>query len=127
MTASIKVYDDDVDNTLLFDSSRATIPVLFKRVDFTRASITTFGSGFTRYGLLYVSGLDPTKHFAFTIQSDDPVLNSELPNNFRRWIFAQLEPGQIRFSYDVLLNMEQISSSSYYPNASYFINILEAN
>lgn len=127
MTATIKVFDDDIDNTLLFDSSRATIPVLFRRVDFTRANITTFGSGFTRYGLLYVNGLDPAKHFAFTIQSDDPVLNAELPNNFRRWIFAQLEPGQIRFPYHVLLNMEQISASSYYPNASYFITILEAN
>ena len=127
MTATIKVYDDDIDNTLLFDSSRATIPVLFRRVDFTRASITTFGSGSSRYGLLYVNGLDPTKHFAFIIQSDDPTLNSELPSRFRRWIFAQLAPGQIRFSHDVLLTMEQLISYSYYPNASYFITILEAN
>lgn len=125
MTATIKVYDDDINNTLLFDSSRATIPVLFRRVDFTRASITTFGSGFTRYGLLYVNGLDPAKHFAFTIQSGDPVLNSELPDRLRRWIFAQLKPGQIRFSYDVLLNMEQLAP--YYPNAAYFITILEAS
>lgn len=124
MVASIKVYDDDVDNTLLFDSSRATIPVLFKRVDFTRAQITTFGSGFTRYGLLYVNGLDPAKHFAFIIQSDDPELNSSLPSRLRRWVFAELQVGQIRFSYDVLITMEWLLR--YYPNAAYFITILEA-
>ena len=124
MTASIKVYDDDVDNTLLFDSSRVTIPVLFRRIAFVRSQITTFGSGFNRYGLLYVNGLDPAKHFAFIIQSDDRVLNSELPDRLRRWVFAQLEVGQIRFSYDALLAMEQLAP--YYPNASYFITILEA-
>ena len=122
MTASIRVYDDTAANTLLFDSSKATVPVFFKKVTFTYSQITLVGTGFNKYGRVNVTGLLSWVHFCFSIQSDNAELNTTVPSMTSRTT-PTIFDGYLKISYDLLLTLRWLHT--YHPNAVYFVNILE--
>lgn len=122
MTASIRVYDDTVANSLLFDSSKATVPVFFKKTTFTYSQITSVGSGFSEYGRVNVTGLISQVHFCFSIQSDNAELNTTVPSMTSRTT-PTIFDGYLKISYELLLTLRWLHT--YYPNAVYFVNILE--
>ena len=119
----IRVYANNSSNTLLFDSSRATIPTLFVKKTFTLAQVTIVGSGFSSYGKVSVAGLDPTKHFCFFMQSQDAAFNEDIASRGTNKI--NIRSGYFEIPYAVLTDMLWLNT--YYPNASYFVIALEIN
>ncbi len=122
MVASIKVYDDDANNTLLFDSSRATIPTFYTKKEFSLAEIQVVGTGYNQYGRVNVAGLTPALHFCFSVQSANSVLNNDLPA-MTSLIYPSIEAGYLKIYYDLLIIMRLVDDK--YPNVKYFVDILE--
>ena len=117
----IRVYANNSSNTLLFDSSRATIPTLFVNKTFTLSQVTVVGSGSSAYGKVSVTGLDPTKHFSFSLQAQNTTLNEEIA--FRITSNVIIRSGYFELPYEMLTNMQWLNT--YYPNYVYFIIALE--
>ena len=124
MTASIKIYADNIANTLLFDSSRATIPTLFRKHQFTYSDIVAVGSGSTVSGKLYIAGLRKDVHILLPTYSDHLTVSNYIKNYTATSNFGQVEDGVVNIPsgmYSYLIN----SLKPAYPNAKYFFRVLE--
>ncbi|WP_034685699.1 hypothetical protein [Acinetobacter sp. 869535] len=126
MTASIKVYADDAANTLLFDSSGATIPTLFRIHQFTYSNIAAVGSGSNVSGKIYIAGLRKDVHILLPTYSDHPTVSNYIKNYTATSSFGQVEDGVVNIPsgmYSYLIN----GLKPTYPNAKYFFRILEVH
>lgn len=124
MVAAIRVYADTADNKLLFDSSKATIPTLFAKKTFKLSDITPVGTGYDQVGRINVAGLDPTKHFSLSIQTDNSELNSSLHTRGAQ-THPNIHSGYFIITYEMYIALKWFNT--YYPNAVYFVNLLELN
>lgn len=120
MTASIKIYADDVENTLLFDSSRATIPTLFARVNFSSADLVAFPSGPEIHGQrLAVAGIDTTKHFCLKMYGTNEAAERFITLNPKL-----LDGGWITLPRSSLASLQWIEK---WRPSRFIIDVLETN
>ena len=122
MTAAIRVYDNTPENTLIFDSSRATIPTFFAQKKFKRADLTPVNIGGNTYGRLNVPGLDSAVHYCLSIQATNSDVNTSIQQ-----IQYQSNPDIYSGYFLVHWGVYSVMSfwDKYYPSFDYFVNILE--
>lgn len=106
MTAGIKVYADDATNRLLFDSSVATIPTLFKTIKFTLNDIQVKGSGFSSYGYIPLAGLDPLIHMAFATTGYDDEMTETIYHRSSRNPYVTIVANGMTFHYQFLRGLQ---------------------
>lgn len=123
MTAGIKVYADDATNSLLFDSSVATIPTLFKTIKFTLNDVQVKGSGFSSYGYMPLAGLDPLIHMAFAATGHTDEMTETIYNWSSRNPYVTIVANGMTFHYLFLRGLQLLEQ--YEPNYVITIRFIE--